>query len=58
MTTSREAGEICDFEGVGTGDDGVAVKAELDQRWEWIWQEDLPGELEEARKVLGAGVKL
>ena len=58
VTTSREAGEVFDFEGVGTGDDGWAIKADLDGRWEWIWQEDLPKELEEARKLLGESAKV
>lgn len=35
-----------------------AIKADLDRRWEWIWQEDLPKELEEAQGFLGGGAKL
>lgn len=58
VTTSREAGEIYEFEGVGIGDDVRAIKADLDRRWEWIWQEDLPKELEEAQRLLGESAKL
>lgn len=58
VTTSREAGKIYEFEGDGTGDDAEAIKADLDRRWEWIWQENLPKQLEEAQRLLGEGAKL
>ena len=58
VTTSREAGKITAFEGEGTGDDPQAIKANLDRRWEWIWEEDLEKELEDALKLLRGGTEL
>lgn len=41
VTTSREAGCIYEFHGEGIGDDIVTMKENLDQRYAWIWNEDL-----------------
>lgn len=58
VVTSREAGTVYEFEADATGDDPLAIKADLDTRWDWIWGEDLPKELEEARKIFSDGGEL
>lgn len=51
VKTSREAGMLYDFEGV-EHDEVPAVKANLDQRMEWIWGFDLEEHVEESRALL------
>ncbi|KAL8940201.1 MAG: hypothetical protein Q9211_002388 [Gyalolechia sp. 1 TL-2023] len=50
--TSRENGEICMMRGESTGDDLGKIKANLDQRFHWIWHEDLDQQVQEARTKL------
>jgi salicylate hydroxylase len=49
VTTSREAGQLYDLE--LEGNDPNAVKANLLQRMDWIWKNDLTVDLAEARKL-------
>ena len=41
VRTSRENGEICMMRGESTGEDMDKIKATLDERFHWIWHEDL-----------------
>lgn len=41
VTTSREAGLLYDFQGEGIGDDVQKLKKNLDERYKWIWDDDL-----------------
>ena len=52
VTTSREAGKLYDLEGEKVGDNLEKLSQSLSQRMQWVWEEDLQAELEEARKAL------
>ncbi|KAL8840311.1 MAG: hypothetical protein Q9170_001395 [Blastenia crenularia] len=52
VNTSRENGEICMMRGESTGDDLCKIKATLDQRFHWIWHEDLDQQVQQARTKL------
>lgn len=56
VTTSNEAGRLYDFELDGCEDDVGKIAANLERRMAWIWEEDLEGELVEARRVFGEEV--
>ncbi|KAI9810361.1 MAG: hypothetical protein M1827_006328 [Pycnora praestabilis] len=58
VTTSRSAGQLYDFELEGIGDDIEKVKENLETRYRWIWDEDLDGELQRAKSLLGERAKL
>ncbi|KAL9578435.1 MAG: hypothetical protein Q9212_005719 [Teloschistes hypoglaucus] len=49
VNTSRENGEICMRRGENTGDDLDKIKASLDQRFHWIWDEDLDQQVQQAK---------
>ncbi|KAI1347008.1 mannitol 1-phosphate dehydrogenase 2 [Xylaria sp. FL0043] len=49
VTTSKEAGQLWDFE--LEGDDLDALHRNMDHRMRWIWNLDLPAELERARTI-------
>ena len=49
-TTSKEAGEVYEFERLG--DDVEKIAADLQVRTRWIWDEDLDAQLEKARGFL------
>ncbi|KAF2466523.1 FAD/NAD(P)-binding domain-containing protein [Lindgomyces ingoldianus] len=55
VETSKEAGMLYDFE--LEGDDLDKVEANMLERMRWIWDVDLPGELEKAVRVYRNGVK-
>ncbi len=50
VTASKEAGEIYEFEALG--DDVERITENLQQRYEWIWDEDLDAQLEKAQAFL------
>jgi len=50
VTTSREAGEIYEFERLG--DDVGRITEDLQKRYRWIWEEDLDAQLEKAQKYM------
>ena len=50
VTTSKEAGEIYDFERLG--DDIEKITENLQARFGWIWEEDLDAQLEKALAFL------
>ena len=52
VRTSRENGEICMMRGESTGKDFGKIKATLDTRFHWIWDEDLDEQVETARATL------
>ncbi|KAL8820987.1 MAG: hypothetical protein Q9223_000901 [Gallowayella weberi] len=49
VNTSRENGEICMRRGEDVGDDLGKIKATLDQRFHWIWHEDLDQQVDRAK---------
>jgi salicylate hydroxylase len=52
VDTSRENGEICMKKGEETGADLTKIKKNLEKRFDWIWYDDLNGQVEEARGKL------
>ena len=52
VNSSRENGEICMMRGEGTGDDLSLIKKSLDERFKWIWYEDLDEQVKEAKNRL------
>ncbi|ETI20207.1 hypothetical protein G647_08241 [Cladophialophora carrionii CBS 160.54] len=52
VDTSRENGEICMKKGETTGTDLQKIKNNLDKRFEWIWYDDLNGQVDEAKDKL------
>ena len=52
VSTSRDNGEICMMRGKSTGKDFAKIKATLDERFHWIWHEDLDQQVETARAIL------
>ena len=58
MATSREAGEVYEYEALGIGDDREAFREDSAGRYKWIWEKRLVEDSEEAMKVLrGEGGK-
>lgn len=51
VTTSKEAGQLYDFELPGHEDDVDKIAENLRNRMGWIWNEDLEKELERARRT-------
>ena len=52
VNTSRENGEICMMRGESTGEDVETIKATLEERFHWIWYEDLDQQVERAKAKL------
>ncbi|KAL8995578.1 MAG: hypothetical protein Q9169_004720 [Polycauliona sp. 2 TL-2023] len=52
VNSSRENGEICMRRGEGTGEDLGKIKATLDERFHWIWHEDLDRQVQLAKTKL------
>ena len=52
VSTSRENGEICMMRGESTGKDFGKIKATLEERFNWIWHEDLDQQVETAKAIL------
>lgn len=50
--TSKENGEICMMRGEKTGEDLGKIKATLEERFHWIWYEDLDQQVESAKAKL------
>ncbi|KAI0399614.1 mannitol 1-phosphate dehydrogenase 2 [Xylaria palmicola] len=51
VTTSREAGRLWDFELESHGDDVDTMQRNMESRMRWIWNVDLPAELERAKAI-------
>lgn len=58
VATSRAAGQLYDFEGVEIGDDEDKIRENLENRYRWIWDEDLEVHLNEAKALWGGKAKL
>ena len=58
VQTSRENGEICMMRGKNTGEDLDKIKATLNERFHWIWHEDLDQQVESAIAKLHEGLKV
>ena len=52
VATSREAGQLWEFELEGVRDDIEKFRENVSKRMDWIWNEDLPAEVEEAKKIM------
>lgn len=52
VTTSRDAVSIYEFENEELGMDLQKIRERLEQRYKWIWDEDLPAQLERAREIM------
>lgn len=57
VTTSREAGELYEFQVPGIMDDMEKVSANLHQRLRWIWDIDVEELCQEAVKLLREDLK-
>jgi salicylate hydroxylase len=55
VTTSKEAGELYDLENPSVGDSVEKVKADLDDRFKWIWEHDLERDLVKAEEEMKRG---
>ncbi|KXS36864.1 MAG: salicylate 1-monooxygenase [Halomonadaceae bacterium T82-2] len=51
--TSHEAGDLYEYRAPGIGDDGVRLAAELETRFDWLWNHDLRDDVAAARARLG-----
>ncbi|KAI1129066.1 mannitol 1-phosphate dehydrogenase 2 [Nemania abortiva] len=51
VTTSREAGQLWDFEAEGIKDDLDALQRNMEVRMHWIWNNDLAADLEKAKAI-------
>ena len=54
VKTSWEAGKLYELEKEGVWDDGDRMREDLKTRFDWIWEEDLERELQDAMALLGA----
>ncbi|EON68907.1 hypothetical protein W97_08165 [Coniosporium apollinis CBS 100218] len=52
VKTSREAGQLYDFELPGVLDDVEKIRKNLDGRMGWIWYEDMQAELEKGKRLM------
>ncbi|KAF4625792.1 hypothetical protein G7Y89_g12371 [Cudoniella acicularis] len=52
VTTSRDASYIYEFEDETLGSDLKMIKETLEKRYDWIWDEDMPNQLEQAQNVM------
>ena len=52
VASSRKIGEIYDFEDEVIGDNMEAMREHLEHAWDWIWNEDLGRQLENAQLLL------
>lgn len=51
VTTSKDAGRLWDFELEGCLDDVDALQQNMENRMHWIWNADLPADLERAKAI-------
>jgi salicylate hydroxylase len=52
VKTSREAGQLWDFEGEGVGDDMEAFEKNATTRMSWIWDHDIVEDLKRAKGLM------
>jgi salicylate hydroxylase len=53
VTTSREAAALYNFEDEELGSDLEKIKRRLDERYRWIWEEDMEEQKRSAMELLG-----
>jgi salicylate hydroxylase len=58
VTTSRAAAQVYEFQAGGIFDDPVKVRENLQQRYRWIWEEDLDQQLKVAQASLSTKARL
>ncbi|KAH7364504.1 hypothetical protein BKA65DRAFT_390107 [Rhexocercosporidium sp. MPI-PUGE-AT-0058] len=58
VRTSREAAAIYEFEDENLGTDLENIKTRLEERYDWIWDEDLPKQLKAAQDIMGSNASL
>lgn len=51
VTTSHNAGETYELHGEGIGDDLEKFTRNMHKRYDWIWEEDVSKELEQAKEI-------
>ena len=51
--TSHEAGDVYEYAGVGIGSDESKLIANLENRFDWLWNHDPHDDVLSARKALG-----
>lgn len=52
VKTSRDAAAIYEFEDEELGTDLEKIRRRLEERYDWIWDEDLPAQLRKAQDVM------
>ncbi|KAM0795341.1 hypothetical protein BDR22DRAFT_781770, partial [Usnea florida] len=52
VETSKENGDICMMRGESTGEDFGKIRATLDERFHWIWHEDVDLQVQTAKAVM------
>ena len=52
VETSKENGDICMMRGESTGEDFGKIRATLDERFHWIWHEDLDLQVQTAKAAM------
>lgn len=52
VKTSRDAAALYEFEDENIGTDLDLVKQTLKSRYDWIWNEDLPKQLDKAQQIM------
>ena len=57
VTTSREAGELYEFQGEGIEDDVKKMDEKLKVMYDWIWGENLEDEYTEVMKIFNESRK-
>ncbi|KAJ5032734.1 uncharacterized protein L3040_009328 [Drepanopeziza brunnea f. sp. 'multigermtubi'] len=58
VTTSREAAALYEFEDESMGTDLEKIRKRLLERYDWIWNEDLPQQLKKAQDLMGLKANL
>lgn len=58
VATSRDTAKIYEFEDEKLGTDLDMIKRNLEMRYNWIWNEDLPQQLRKAQDIMGIGANL
>ncbi|OWP05831.1 salicylate 1-hydroxylase [Marssonina coronariae] len=58
VKTSRDAAAIYEFEDENLGTDLDKIRRRLEERYDWIWNEDLPQQLRTAQDIMGLKANL
>ena len=52
VETSKENGDVCMMRGESTGEDFEKIRATLEERFHWIWHEDLDAQVQTAKATM------